>query len=86
MSKKSQILAALPAFLFAAYPMAVVLGVNVAIVLPDTFLVFRYLLIVWSVVAIALWAIRPLFPDFHTRAAWLSWLLLLSMLYLPVAK
>ena len=50
----------------------------------DTFVFFRYLVIVWIGVAFCLWAFRPMIHDFAARAAWLSLFFLFLLMYAPV--
>lgn len=83
---QSNALFALPAFLFAAYPFAVVGSTNADSVFFDLGVAGRFLFAAWAVVAAVLWALRPIFRDFQVRAVWLSWLLAMFMFYYPAMR
>ena len=80
---KSNVLLAVPAFLFAAYPFAVVGSTNADSVFFDPNVAARFLILAWVSVGAALWALRPVFREFHVRAVWLNWLLAMFMFYYP---
>jgi hypothetical protein len=80
---KSDVLFALPAFLFAAYPFAVVGSINADSVFLDLSVAGRFHVVAWAIVGTALWGLRPIFRDFQVRAVWLSWLLAMIMFYYP---
>jgi hypothetical protein len=83
MSSRSKVAPVLPAFLLAAYPICVVLGANPGVIIADLAVIGRDVTIVWAGVALLLVALRPVIRDFGARTAWLNWLLLTLMLYVP---
>jgi hypothetical protein len=76
-----QEMAAFHTFVFAAYPLLVVFGVNAG-VLPLHWSVFvRALAVVLAATALLLVAIRPLIPDFGARSSFLSFTFIACSLY-----
>ena len=80
------LLLALPAFLFAAYPFAVVGSTNADSVFLDLSVAGRFHVVACAIVGAALLSLRPIFRDFEVRAVWLSWLLAMFMFYYPAMR
>lgn len=74
--RSKAVLACLPAFLFALYPLSAIASVNAGAFGVDPVVVGRSMAVVVAGVALFLLGLRPVIPDFTTRAIWLSWFLL----------
>jgi hypothetical protein len=71
----------LPAVLFCAYPIAIVAGANVQSLPLDGYVLTRAVVAAVMGAAIGIWLLKWIQPDLPARAAWVSWILLLSILY-----
>jgi hypothetical protein len=77
----TEVLACVPAFVFAVYPISVIVGANTG-VLPINFAVVgRAVVFMFGLTAILLWALRPLSPSLVARGMWLSCVMLLLGCY-----
>lgn len=76
----------LPPLLLSLCPLMVVIGANLGIVPLRGVVIARSMVVVMGTAVVILWALRPLQRDLASRAAWLTWFLLLFNLYEPAVE
>jgi hypothetical protein len=78
------VLACIPAFGFAAYPVIILLSLNAGVVPIEGTAVVRSLFVAFAIAAAVLLLVSVLPWDFHARATWAGMVLLMSAFYQPV--
>ena len=79
-----QEMAAFHTFVFAAYPLLIVLGANAGVLPMHWSVLFRALAVVLAATAVLLVAIKPLIPDLAARSSFLSFTFIAFNLYAGV--
>jgi hypothetical protein len=75
------VFACLPAFMFAVYPLALVVGANAAVLPTSTAIIGRDVALALGLTAVLLWASRPIAPEIVPRGIWVSCFTLLFCSY-----
>jgi hypothetical protein len=73
--------ACLPAFMSAVYPLAVVIGTNIAVLPISTAIIARDIALALGITGLLMWASRPLAPELVPRGIWVSSFTLLFCSY-----